>query len=140
MRRIPKDDTDLKAIKQIVMGEYGYAVNALWEKQVIKELILKKLTRAISTECDGLCSLKSPSMLRNTSSESLKTFNEKSHVAEIRERAPVLAAVLAAASRRKQSRKQQLSKTTKNMMPWELMLTARNQWQLQYYFVQGAQR
>lgn len=68
------------------------------EKKEIKEHILKKLTKDVSNECDGLCALKNPSMLRNTSSESLKTFDENSHVTEIRERAPILAAVLTAAS------------------------------------------
>ena len=98
VRRIPKDDTDQKAVKQTAMGEYSYAVNALWEKQEIKDLILKKLTTDITKEWDGLCSLKNPSMLRSTSPDSLKIFDEKAHLAELRVRAPMLAAVLAASS------------------------------------------
>lgn len=98
MKRIPKDDVDQKVIKQIVLGEYSYAVNALWEKKEVKEHILKKFSKDISTECDGLCSLTNPSMLRISSSEALKCFDEKSHVQEIRERAPVLAAMVEAAS------------------------------------------
>lgn len=98
VKRFPKDDVDQKAIKQIVLGEYSYAVNALWEKKEVKEHILKKLTKEISSECDGLCSLNNPSILRNSSAEALKSFDEKSHAREIRERAPILAAMVEAAS------------------------------------------
>lgn len=96
-RRLPKDDIDRKAIKQLVLGEYGYAVNALYSKKVIRDAILQKVRGTILTECKDLCSVNSPSMLRNTTPAGLKQFNESAHVAEFSERAPVLYSMLSAA-------------------------------------------
>ncbi len=86
------------------MGEYSYAVNALWEKKEIKKHIMKKITKDISSECDGLCSLSNPSMLRNSSAEALKSFDERFHVQEVCERVPVLAAMVEAAGVNKKTK------------------------------------
>jgi len=96
-RRVPKDDVDRKAIKQVVLGEYGYAVNALYSKKVIRDALLEKVRAAVTSECKDLCSVKTPSLLRNTSPTGLKQFSESAHVAELAERAPILYLLLSAA-------------------------------------------
>lgn len=40
---------------------------------------LKKITKEVSKECEQLCSLNNPSMLRD-STDGLKSFNEAAHV------------------------------------------------------------
>ena len=57
----------------------------------------KKITKDISSECSRLCSLNNPSILRDSPPEALKSF-EESHVREIHDRGPILAAMVEAAS------------------------------------------
>ena len=99
------------------------------EKKEVKEHILKKFSKDISTDCDGLCSLTNPSMLRISSSEALKCFDEKSHVQEIRERAPVLVSMVEAAS---------VTKTKyKHDKILVLMFSVRSLWLFRRYLGQG---
>ena len=95
--RIPRDDTDRKAIKQLALRQYGYAVNALYTKQTVRDELLQKVCKSINEECKELCSTKSPSVLRDVSPLGLKQFTEATHVAELATRAPVLYAVLSSA-------------------------------------------
>ena len=97
---MPRDDIDRKAIKQIVLGEYKYAVNALWEKPEIKDHFIEKLCREVGKECDELCAKSRPSLLRNCSPDGLKLFSEKSHIAELKERAPLFHSVLKASGKK----------------------------------------
>lgn len=86
MRRYPRDETDSKAIKQIITGQYGYALNALWRKQVFKEALIKKVMVEVSLECEQLCSLINPSILRDASPNGLKSFSETAHVEELQKK------------------------------------------------------
>ena len=95
--RFPKDDTDRKAIKQLALGQYGYAVNALYSKQTVKDELLQRVCSSINEECKELCSTRRPSVLRDVSPQGLKQFTETTHVAELATRAPVLYAVLSSA-------------------------------------------
>ena len=54
--RFPKDDTDRKAIKQLALGQYGYAVNALYSKQTVRDELLQRVCSSINEECKELCS------------------------------------------------------------------------------------
>ncbi|CAH3165645.1 unnamed protein product, partial [Porites lobata] len=97
-RRLPKDDVDRKAIKQLVLGEYGYAVNALYSKKVVRDALLEKVCGSVIEECKDLCSVRKPSILRDTTPEGLKQFTESAHVTELSERAPVLYTILSSAA------------------------------------------
>jgi len=79
------------------LGEYGYAVNALYSKKVIRDALLEKVRGAVTSECKDLCSVKTPSLLRDTSPTGLKQFSEGAHVAELAEGAPILYLLLSAA-------------------------------------------
>ena len=46
VRCYPRDDIDSKAVKQIITGQYNYALNALWNKSEFKALI-DKLTHEV---------------------------------------------------------------------------------------------
>ena len=81
---------DRKAIKQLVLGEYGYAVNALYSKKVVRDALLEKVCGSVIEECKDLCSVRKPSILRDTTPEGLKQFTESAHVTELSERAPVI--------------------------------------------------
>ena len=95
--RFPRDDTDRKAIKQLALGQYGYAVNALYSKQTVRDELLQRVCSSINEECKMLCSTRRPSVLRDVSPLGLKQFTETNHVAELATRAPVLYAVLSSA-------------------------------------------
>jgi hypothetical protein len=98
VRRYPRDETDSKAIKQIITGQYGYASNALWRKQVFKEALIKKVMVEVSLECEQLCSLINPSILRDASPNGLKSFNETAHVEELQKKAPIFHSILQASA------------------------------------------
>lgn len=89
---------DRKAIKQLVLGEYGYAVNALYSKKVVRDALLENVCGSVIEECKGLCSVRKPSILRDTTPEGLKQFTESAHVTELSERAPVLYTILSSAA------------------------------------------
>lgn len=76
------------------MRQYGYAENALYSKQAVRDELLQKVRSNINDECKELSSTKSPSVLRNVSPLGLRKFTETTHVAELANRAPVLYAVL----------------------------------------------
>lgn len=80
------------------MGEYGYAVNALFSKKVIRDALVNKIKGTVIAECKDLCSVKNPSLLRKSSPVGLKEFTESAHVAELSDRAPVLYSLLSAAA------------------------------------------
>ena len=107
--RIPRDDTDRKAIKQLALGQYGYAVNALYSKQAVRDELLQKVCSSINDECKELCSTRSPSVLRDVSPLGLREFTETTHVAELANRAPVLHAVLSSAVGRNPTVKESLA-------------------------------
>ena len=85
------------ALKQLALVQYGYAVNALYSKQAVRDELLQKVCSSISDKCKELCSTKSPSVLRDVSPLGLREFTETTHVAELDNRAPVLHAVLSSA-------------------------------------------
>ena len=80
------------------MGEYGYAVNAIYSKKVIRDALLEKVCGSVIEECKDLCSVKKPSILRNTTPEGLKQFTESANVTELSERTPVLYTILSSAA------------------------------------------
>ena len=98
VRRYPRDDIDSKAVKQIITGQYNYALNALWNKSEFKEALIDKLTHEVAYECEKLCSLLCPSMLRDASPNGLKYFNETAHVEELKKRAPIFHSILQASA------------------------------------------
>ena len=59
---------------------------------------LKKITKEVSKECEQLCSSNNPSMLRDSSTDGLKSFNETAHVEELHKRAPLFYSILEASS------------------------------------------
>ena len=98
MRRLPRDEIDSKAIKQIVTGQYGYALNALWQKQDFKKALYQKVAGDVLRECEQLCSLGDPSLLRDATPNGLKSFTETAHLAELQRRAPILLSILQAST------------------------------------------
>ena len=94
VRCSPKDDIDSKAVKQIVTGHYNYALNALYTKPEIKEAMIKKVAHEVALECEKLCSLSSPSILRDASPNGLKSFNETAHIEELQKKAPIFHSIL----------------------------------------------
>ena len=75
---------DRKAIKQLVLGEYGYAVNAFYSKKV-RDALLEKVCGSVIEECKDLCSVRKPSILRDTTPTGLMQFTESAHVTELSE-------------------------------------------------------
>ena len=67
------------ALKQLALGQYGYAVNALYSKQAVRDKLLQKVCSSISDKCKELCSTKSPSVLRDVSPLGLREFTETTH-------------------------------------------------------------
>ena len=68
----PRDDIDSKAVKQIITGQYSYALNALWNKLEFKEALIEKVADEVAFECEKLCSLACPSMLRDATPNGLQ--------------------------------------------------------------------
>ena len=65
----------------------------------VKSEALKQVVAAVKSECRRLCQLKpKPSVLRMKSSDELKSFTWKAVTLELKQRAPILLAVLQAAA------------------------------------------
>ena len=63
-----------------------------------RKLLLEKVCGSVIQECKDLCSVRKPSILRDTTPEGLKQFTESAHVTELSERAPVLYTILSSAA------------------------------------------
>ena len=48
---IPRDNTDCKAIKQLALGQNGYAINALYSKPTVRDELPQKIC-SINDECE----------------------------------------------------------------------------------------
>lgn len=62
-----------------------------------RKLLLEKVCGSVIEECKDLCSVRKPSILRDTTPEGLKQFTDSAHVTELSERVPVRYTILSSA-------------------------------------------
>lgn len=62
-----------------------------------RKLLLEKVCGSVIQECKDLCSVRKPSILRDTTPEGLKQFTDSAHVTELSERVPVRYTILSSA-------------------------------------------
>ena len=91
---------DLQQVgKMLCRGTYKQIASAVWKHNEIREHILQNAVKEIDKECpSGLCSVKTPSCLRETRKENLLRFSFEKMDEELQSRAPLLRTVLRAAS------------------------------------------
>lgn len=90
------NEIDAKIIRQLCYGEYGYAANAIWSKKELRSEILDKFLAEVSQECQDICSVKEPSMLRKCDPKSLSSFSAEDFATELKQRAPTFHSCLEA--------------------------------------------
>ena len=76
----------------------------MWRHLELRQNILQCIAKELDKECSGLCSIKQPSCLRETSKQQMLNFSFEEMDRELQGRAPLLRMVLRAASLR-QSKK-----------------------------------
>lgn len=81
-------------MKQLACGIYQYVANFLWDRTVIRNLLLQKMLKNIQAECSNLCSSKNPSLLRHISPSDIVEFQDRAFDRELKERSPILHSVL----------------------------------------------
>ena len=95
--KVVQDKNQARVVRQISTGELEMAARNVMNDTVMKESILKMVEKDIQSECRGLCGNKEPSILTETSSDSLIELTDAKVDEEIRKRAPVLHRILRAA-------------------------------------------
>ena len=90
--------------KMLCRGTYKQIANAVWRHLELRQNILQCIAKELDKECSGLCSIKQPSCLRETSKQQMLNFSFEEMDRELQGRAPLLRMVLRAASLR-QSKK-----------------------------------
>ena len=90
--------------KMLCRGTYKQIANAVWRHLGLRQNILQCIAKELDKECSGLCSIKQPSCLRETSKQQMLNFSFEEMDRELQGRAPLLRMVLRAASLR-QSKK-----------------------------------
>ena len=77
----------------------GYAVRTLLKVPKLREATLHEVTKVVKNECNELCKIvPSPSYLRRSSVQSLQEFKWEPVIYDLHAKAPVLTAILEAAT------------------------------------------
>ena len=118
-------------VRNVVCGTNASIANAVWSSDELKSCVLKNVEKEIQDECSRLCSRKSPSIVTDTSPESIISLKDSQIVHELEERTPVLHRCLTAAACSKQKKKStrvdQDQKTTSAVsMASSVLLRCRN--------------
>ena len=84
--------------KSLVNGSFKQIAAAAWKSEGLRNALLAVLKKEVQKECTYLCSRKVPSCLRQTSKEEMLQFSLGKVEEELELKAPILKAVLKAAS------------------------------------------
>lgn len=91
-RNLPKDLESLR--KMLVRGTYKQVARSSWQNPKLRKELQALLLKEIDKECNALCSRKQPSCLRSPSKDQLQTFSFAKLNKELKDRAPLLKAIL----------------------------------------------
>lgn len=84
--------------KMICRGTYKQIASAAWRNLRLKKELQTLFIRDVDKECSAICSSKYPSILRATSKKNISTFSFDGMDNELKEKTPLLRAVLSVAS------------------------------------------
>ena len=84
--------------KIICRGTYKLIASAAWRNMRLKKELQTLFIRDVDKECSTICSSKYPSILRATSKKNISTFSFDGMDNELKEKTPLLRAVLSVAS------------------------------------------
>ena len=108
-RKLPSELESLG--KMLLRGTFKQIAAAAWKNHSLKRELQLQMMKDIDKECSGLCSKKSPSILRSPTKEKLLKFSMEKLNKEIRNRAPLTFSMLAAASVNERSKAKVRKKT-----------------------------
>ena len=98
-KQIPEDLH--RVCKKLVRGRYDNLAAAVWKHDELRKHIIKLFLKELNRECEKICQIKEPSILRKTRKGDMLKFSYDEFEKEMEERTPLLRRVLMTAALRR---------------------------------------
>ena len=95
-KQIPEDLHQI--CKKLIRGRYDNLAAAVWKHDELRKHIIKLFLKELNSECEKICQMKEPSILRKTSKNDMMKFSYNEFEKEMKERIPLFRQVLMTAA------------------------------------------